>query len=62
MGVATEHGFHRDFTKNITHDGSMVLDAKIWGIWMVNISIYTSTMDPMGKDESSLIFKPSRSI
>ena len=30
-----------------THDGSMVLD-NIWGILMVNVTIYSRTMDPMG--------------
>ena len=22
--------------------------ANIWGIWMLNVTIYSSTMDPMG--------------
>ena len=35
--------------------GSMYgIDANIWGILMVNVTIYSSTMDPMGIDRSIL--------
>ena len=39
-------GFHCFHPLNL---GSMYgIYANIWGIWMVNVTIYSSTMDPMG--------------
>ena len=36
--------------ENISHRIHVwsILYANIWGIWMVNVTIYSSTMDPMG--------------
>ena len=31
--------------------------ANIWGIWMVNVTIYSSTMDPMGTSVPSPMTK-----